>query len=184
MADPVAAPRKIKLVRIAHAIYRHKDLAPSEAFLRDFGFNECSRHTVSSSPDNVERIYYRGYGTEPFVVCIEKADENSFGGVAFVVESEDDLQYASETLPGATGVYDLAETKGAPGGGKCVTFSDPTDGFPFHLVYGQTAVDAHEPHFPELKINYVSEIAAYNPIPGWSRLCSKPGAAKTKKKLI
>ena len=142
------ADRKIKLVRIAHAIYQHTDLAPVEKFIADFGFIECARSTTGP-----ERIYYRGYGTEPFVCCIEKADKNAFGGVGFVVESEDDLKHAAATLPGATEIYEMKDT---PGGGKCVTFYDPYDGFPFHLVHGQTPVEATEPSFPELKINYVS----------------------------
>lgn len=54
--------------------------------------------------------------------------------VGFVVESLEDLEYASETLPGATSIYEL---KDAPGGGKCVTFYDPVDGWPMHLVRGQ-----------------------------------------------
>ena len=64
--------------------------------------------------------------------CPEKSDEDAFGGVAFQVESETDLEYASKTLPGASEVYELAD---APGGGRCVTFKDPVDGFPFHLMF-------------------------------------------------
>jgi hypothetical protein len=40
----------------------------------------------------------------------------------------------SRTLPGASKIYELTD---APGGGKCVTFHDSVDGFPFHLVFGQ-----------------------------------------------
>jgi hypothetical protein len=46
--------------------------------------------------------------------------------------------------------------KDLPGGGKRVTFYDPVDGFPFHLVHGQTPVAAEDPGFPAQKYNYVS----------------------------
>ena len=141
----MAAGRKIQLARIAHVSYKHKDIETARAFYDDFGFFETSRVGT--------KTYYRGYGSEPFVLVAEQADADEFGGPTFVVESEDDLKLAAETLPNATPIY---EPKDVPGGGKYVTFIDPVDGFPFHLVYGQTAVDAHPPYFPELKVNYVS----------------------------
>jgi len=141
----MATERKIELLRIAHVTYRHKDMDAMRPFYADFGFQEVSR--VGN------KTYYRGYGTEPFVLCAEAAEEDEFGGPSFVVEKEEDLKYASETLPKATEVYEL---KDAPGGGKAVTFWDPVDGFPFTLVYGQTPVEPCAPEFPELKVNYVS----------------------------
>jgi hypothetical protein len=41
-----------------------------------------------------------------------------------------------KTLPGSAGIVDL-EAEGVPGGGLSLTFYDPVDGFPFHLVWGQ-----------------------------------------------
>lgn len=61
----------------------------------------------------------------------------------------EDLELATQKLPGASQIY---ESK-APGGGKCVTFHDPTDGFPFHLIYSQTPVEMTET-FPELEYNF------------------------------
>lgn len=119
---------KIILVRPAHVYYKHVDLSKAHEFLLDFGFAEAKR--VGDT-----KIYYRGYGPDPFVLCAEKGDEDAFGGAAFIVESETDLQRASETIPGASEIYELID---APGGGRCVTFKDPVDGFPFHLVFGQT----------------------------------------------
>jgi catechol 2,3-dioxygenase-like lactoylglutathione lyase family enzyme len=139
--------KKINLVRIAHVFYQHKNIDAARTFYEDFGMLETAR--VGN------RTYYRGYGTEPFVVCAEEGDSDVFLGPAFVVESLEDLEHASKTLPDATEIYDLAEKKGAPGGGKCVTFKDPNDGFYFHLVHGQEALDLCEPHFPQLKVNYV-----------------------------
>ncbi|SPN98476.1 related to 2,3-dihydroxybiphenyl-1,2-dioxygenase [Cephalotrichum gorgonifer] len=137
------ATRQIKLVRIAHVFYKHKDIAAARTFYEDFGFFESSRVG--------KRTYYRGYGTEPFVICAEEGETDEFLGPAFVVESLEDLQYASETLPEATKIYEL---KDVPGGGQCVTFKDPVDGWPFHLVFGQQAIEASSPEFPDLKFNY------------------------------
>ncbi|RYP57475.1 hypothetical protein DL769_009459 [Monosporascus sp. CRB-8-3] len=141
------APPRITLKRIAHAYYKYVDLDKALQFLNDFGFQEEKR-----VPDG--KIYFRGYGTEPWVVCAIKAEKNEFGGVGFVVESEEDLQLASETLPKATKIYELED---APGKGKCVTFYDPADGYPFHLVYGQEPsgmLDIPLPHGP---MNYPTE---------------------------
>ncbi|KAK4032705.1 Metapyrocatechase 2 [Parachaetomium inaequale] len=132
---------KIRLVRIAHVYYTHADLDQARQFLLDFGF------TVAE--DRGDTVYFKGYGTEPFVYCATKGAANEFGGAAFVVESMADLELASQTLPKATAVED----SDAPGGGKRVTFRDPIDDFPFHLVHGQTAV-AKSAHLPELDYNY------------------------------
>ena len=58
-------------------------------------------------------------------------------------------------LPKETNPSDVYEST-APGGGKCVTFYDPVDGFPFHLVWGQSKVEPLDPRFPDLKPNFVS----------------------------
>lgn len=144
-ADPI---RKINLVRIAHVYYKYQDVDKARTFAEDFGFSETAR--------NGARTYYRGYGTEPFVLCVEAASESVFGGAAFVVESEEDLHYASKNLPKETKPSDVYELTDAPGGGKCVTFYDPADGFPFHLVHGQTPVELRDPNFTAQKVNYVS----------------------------
>ena len=119
-------PEKIRLVRPAHVYYSHIDLDKAHKFLLDFGFAETQR--VDSDKT------YRGYAPDPFVYCATKSDANTFGGVAFVVESKADLERASQTLPNASKIYELTD---ALGRGKCVTFNDPVDGFPFHLVFGQ-----------------------------------------------
>lgn len=141
--SPSTTPQKINLKRIAHVYYTYKDLEKAQKFLLDFGFSV----TQKSSDGN--KIYLRGYGTEPFLVCASKGPENVFGGAAWVVDSMDDLKLASETLPNATSILDSE----APGGGKIVTFYDTIDHFPFHLVYGQTPVEMTET-FPELQYNF------------------------------
>ena len=141
-----AAPRKIILKRIAHVTYKYSKWEEALEFLDDFGFTEERRVTDG-------KIYYRGYGTEPWVLCAIKADKAEFGGVGFVVDSEDELRYAAEVLPGASPIYELED---APGGGKCVTFHDPVDGYPFHLVYGQQSSPMIDIPLPNTPVNYVS----------------------------
>ncbi|KAI1437925.1 Glyoxalase/Bleomycin resistance protein/Dihydroxybiphenyl dioxygenase [Xylaria sp. CBS 124048] len=138
---------KISLVRIAHVYYKYPDLEKARQFLLDFGLTEVQRAKVGEE----ERIYFRGYGTEPWVLCGIKSDKAEFAGAAFVVESESDLKSASETLPGATGIYDLAD---APGGGRGVTFLDPVDGYPMHLVHGQEKAKELDTALGPIHINY------------------------------
>ncbi len=148
--DPI---RKIRLNRVSHVYYTHisTSISKQKQFLTDFGFFECSTSTEG-------KTFYSGYGDDPWVYCLTAGTENKFGGAGFVVESLEDLEYASETLPGATEIYEL---KDAPGGGKCVTFYDPVDGWPMHLVWGQekrkAALD-NDPRFPTLDFNYVCYI--------------------------
>lgn len=143
--------RQIRLVRLAHVYYTHKDITKASQFLDDFGFQK----TKTISNDGKAIVYYRGTGPEPFVYCLREGDVDEFGGAAFAVESREVLEYASQTLPGASKVYELLE---APGGGLCVTFRDPVDGFPFHLVYGQS-LEEETRTLPQLKYNYVCILA-------------------------
>jgi len=132
--------QKISLKRIAHVYYTHRDLEAAHKFLLDFGFS------VVTKTDS--QIYYRGYGTEPFVYCATKGEEDAFGGTGWVVDSLEDLELATK-LPNATPIHD----SDTPGGGKRVTFYDEIDKFPFHLVYGQSSVEIAET-FPELAYNF------------------------------
>lgn len=140
---------KIKLNRIAHVYYKHEKIEEAKQFMVDFGFVEAE--TIDKT------TYFRGYGTEPFAIALEASDKTEFGGAAFAVDSEEELTRAVQILPKEAKATDVYELK-TPGGGKAVTFYDPVDGFPFHLVYGQTPVEPRDPKFPVLKINYVSGI--------------------------
>ncbi|KAK2595122.1 hypothetical protein QQS21_007148 [Conoideocrella luteorostrata] len=139
-----AATQKIRLVRIAHVYYNHSDLQKSHQFMLDFGFQ------VAEQTD--ERIFYKGLCSEPFVYCATRSNGNSFGGAAFAVESIADLQLAAATLPNATEIHDFD----GPGGGKMVTFHDPVDGFPVHLLHGQ-AVKEVSPRPAQLDYNFPQE---------------------------
>ncbi|KAJ4390929.1 hypothetical protein N0V93_004528 [Gnomoniopsis smithogilvyi] len=147
MANNGTHPSKIQLSRISHVYYRYlpSEIDAARQFAEDFGFFETKR----SSP----RTYYRGYGVEPFVLCIEETDKTEFGGAAFAVDSLEELERARKLLPAeakATEVYDL---KDAPGGGKGVTFYEPVDGVPFHLVWGQQTIEPLSLELPEPKPN-------------------------------
>ncbi|KAJ3545425.1 hypothetical protein NM208_g2505 [Fusarium decemcellulare] len=135
--------RRIKLVRIAHVYYTHRNISAARSFLADFGFE------ITHQGQN--ETYYRGTGAEPFVYCASEGTEDSFGGAAFVVESMDDLNYAAQSLPHATKVHEM---KDVPGGGFRVTFKDAIDGFPFHLVYGQTPIEGLEKDLSERDFNF------------------------------
>ncbi len=143
--DPI---KKIQLVRIAHVWYKHADVEAAKQFALDFGFAETAQVGKTT--------FYRGYGTEPFSLALEASDKDEFGGAAFVVESEEDLVYAADALPKECKATEVHEMTDIPGGGKRVTFYDPVDGFPFHLIYGQTPVEREDRNFPALKYNYVS----------------------------
>ncbi|KAL5363810.1 Glyoxalase/Bleomycin resistance protein/Dihydroxybiphenyl dioxygenase [Aspergillus floccosus] len=143
MATSSSAPR-INLVRIAHVFYTHRKIDAAHEFLLDFGFQQVK--CVGKD------IFYRGTSSEPFVYCARQGEEDAFGGAAFVVESESDL-VAATMLPGATGIYDLGD---APGGGRCVTFYDPIDQFPFHLIHGQKP-HSGEKVLPQLRFNFPTD---------------------------
>ena len=148
---PLASPgdsEKVVLVRIAHVYYTHAGFEREHQFLTDFGFTEVSRLNVGKSN---ETIYYRGYGTEPWLYCSTKGEEDAFGGAAFVVESRKDLELATRAIPTASEIWEM---KDAPGGGECVTVKDPVDGFKVHLVYGQVQREAEEQHEQRV-FNYV-----------------------------
>lgn len=138
--------KKINLAGITHVYYRHTDMAKATKFAEDFGFFETAR--------DGDRVYYRGYGDDPWVMCVEKADAIEFGGAGFTVESEDDLVHATKTLPKECRATDIYELK-TPGGGKCVTFYDPVDGWPMHLVYGQQKVEKLDPMLKNVIYNKV-----------------------------
>jgi hypothetical protein len=92
---------KIRLVRIAHVYYTHKDIDSARKFLADFGFMESRRMG--------KKTYLGGYSKEPFLYCAQEGDENNFGSAAFVVESERDLELAESTIPGASKIFELSE---------------------------------------------------------------------------
>ncbi|KAH8880248.1 Glyoxalase/Bleomycin resistance protein/Dihydroxybiphenyl dioxygenase [Thozetella sp. PMI_491] len=142
-------PEPIKLHHIAHVYYKHKNIDAARRFMVDFGFVEDAQIGA--------RTFFRGYGKEPFVIALEESDRDEFGGAAFAVDSEEELERAFQILPAEAKATPVHAVTDAPGGGKRVTFYDPVDGFPFHLVYGQAQAEPRDPKFPVLKVNYPNE---------------------------
>ncbi|KAH8197715.1 hypothetical protein TruAng_008132 [Truncatella angustata] len=126
---------KVQLDRLAHVYFEHPDLNKFDNFAADFGFIQAG-----TSP---ERIYYRGYGKDPYVyVAIQSKDgKPRFRGPAFVARSEKEFRKAAK-LPGAI----VSSLDDAPGGGKMIRFTRPDDTF-FHIVYGQQehTIEPREP---------------------------------------
>ncbi|KAF4548078.1 Hypothetical protein D9617_32g091980 [Elsinoe fawcettii] len=142
--SPSKTDQRVQIIKTAFVTYNHKDLAAARQFLLDFGL-----HIVEERSD---KIFFRGWGTEPVVYVGNQAEgEASFGGGAFEVESEDELEKASR-IAGATPIYKLD----MPGGGKAVTLTDPA-GYKCHLVHGQTPRVADGPQREKLTINFEDE---------------------------
>lgn len=115
----------IKVSDIEFVRFAAPDLARMEQFLVDFGL------TRVESRDGA--LYMRGSGPNPWLHQTLEG-EPGFRGVAFRVESAEELEAASR-LEGASSIEDLSE----PGGGRRVRFTDP-DGFRVEIVHGREAV--------------------------------------------
>lgn len=125
-----APAAKISIKSIANVTYTHFEFEKACTFLKDFGLLEVSR--------TEDRVFFRGYGTEPYVYCAVKGSQAEFGGACWTVDSLEDLELAAKILPNNSGIYTVT----APGGGKGLSFTDPVEGFPFHLVWGQKPCEA------------------------------------------
>ncbi|RHZ54842.1 trihydroxytoluene oxygenase [Aspergillus thermomutatus] len=138
----IKTEKQIRLVKLAHMRYQHPDLDAITVFLQDFGMQ------VAKKTD--EEVWYRGYGTDPYVYYARKGPKDFLGGT-FEVESYRDLERAADLPTGST----IQELKDAPGGGFMVTVKDP-EGFPINLIYGQTPAAPGE--YPsKLVVNYESD---------------------------
>ena len=116
--------KQIKIVKISHMRYQHPELSKITKFLKDFGM-----HIVKQTED---KLWWGGYGPDPYVYYCQKGSEKKFLGGTFVVESYQELEKATK-LPDAS---EIKEMKDAPGGGYIVTVHDP-NGFPVNLIFGQ-----------------------------------------------
>lgn len=115
----------IKLVRLSHVHYGHTDIGSGSKFaqfMKDFGMVEVHRDD--------HRVYFRGYGTAPYVYVAEKTTTPTFFGGTFVVSSREDLVKASKL-----GGEEIQKVQ-AQGGGESVSLTDPF-GQKVHLIYGQ-----------------------------------------------
>lgn len=127
MPIPDSDPR-IHLLSTAHVVYNHASLSTARTFLLDFGL------TIASETPGKE-IFFKGYGTEPFVYIARQSptSKSYFGGAAYEVESRAELERAITSIPGCSGSI---EKLNAPGGGEVVKLTDPV-GHIVYLVHGQ-----------------------------------------------
>jgi hypothetical protein len=150
---------KTQVTALAHVHYQHPSLSTINTFLTDFGLVEAG---TSSNP---QRIYYRGFGTNPYVYIAEQSPDSKrhFIGGTWVAASLDDLNTAA-THPTASGIRENDD----PGGGQIVTLTDP-NGFPVSFVHGQTlrSKDAEDlTYFREETAGIVANTALEKPRKG------------------
>lgn len=124
------SPEKVQLVRPAHVYFEHPDLEEFAKFGKDFGLIEVARRGGT--------IYFRGYGKDPYVYVAAQSKDGQprFNGPAFVAANEGEFKKALK-IPGAI----PSSLENTLGGGRMVTF-ERSDNTKFHVVYGQTEVDA------------------------------------------
>lgn len=127
-----------------HVKFQVPDLAQTEKFAQDFGLLTVDRSD--------QRLVMRTGGGDAFAYIAEKSDKASFIGIAFEVESEEDLEQAINEH-GASPIRTLT----TPGGGIAVTLIDP-NGFKIDLVYGIERVQP-EPAYTPLVMNSPSNYA-------------------------
>lgn len=82
---------------------------------------------------------YRRHLTRALGISCKQGDKSEFLGGTFLVETREDLERASQLIPGASEVL----PDDGPAGGFIVTFKDP-DGLPCNLVWGLAAKQVPE----------------------------------------
>ena len=107
---------------IAYVSYQVTDLDRMEAFLTDFGLVRTAR-----TPD---ALFMRGASTAPYLHVSRRGASNAFLGVAFRVETRDDLE-ALAPLPGSSGIEHI----NGPGGGNRVVMT-MADGHRIEAIHG------------------------------------------------
>ncbi|HZF30698.1 MAG TPA: catechol 1,2-dioxygenase [Gammaproteobacteria bacterium] len=111
----------VKVSDLAYARLQSPSLDEAEEFLTAFGLVRTER--------THDRLYMRGTDA-PHHIHVTHLGPSRFIGLAFYVESEDDLKRVAGA-PGASGVEHADE----PGGGQRVRLTDPL-GYPLEVVFG------------------------------------------------
>lgn len=147
-AQPARHPQPTaKALALAHLIFERPDLAQAERFLSDFGLKPCAR------TESV--LFLRGTGAAPYCYGIHQGPRPRFVGFAFIVATRAELEKLSR-LPGASAIT----VSSAPGGGECVTLSDPS-GFRVEVLHGQQTVEPLPQRQP-LSFNLAGEPSRIN----------------------
>jgi hypothetical protein len=136
---------RIQLLKTAFVVYNHENLDKAKEFLLDFGLD-----VAFEKPG--EEIYFKGYGSEPYVYVACKAEKSSFGGAAYVVDSLAEFEKALK-IPGASAVTQLEPRAG---GGQQITLTDPL-GHNVHLIWGWQEKEPETMRLEKLVINYEDE---------------------------
>ena len=79
---------QIRLVRLSHMQYQHPSFTAISEFLQDFGM-----HLVKQTET---KMWWRGYGDQPYVYVVVKGPEMKYLGGAFEVETIADLEKSVE----------------------------------------------------------------------------------------
>lgn len=106
---------------LAYVRMQAPDLELGQEFLDAFGLQPVAR--------TEDALYMRGTDAGPYCHVLTLG-EPRFVGAAFILESEEDLQ-AATNIPEASGI----EPNDEPGGGQRVRLKDP-NGFDIELLYG------------------------------------------------
>lgn len=115
----------VKVTDIAYGRLQSPSLDEAEEFLTHFGMARAER--------TKDALYMRG--TDPnHHIHVTHLGPPKFVGLAFFVESEDDLKKVAK-VPGASGIETLDE----PGGGKRVRLRDP-HGYQMEVIHGMKQV--------------------------------------------
>ncbi len=137
--------QRIRILKTAFITYSHADLTEARKFLLDFGLIIVQERAG-------KEIFFRGYGSEPFVYVAKQAEgDSTYDGGAYEVETRIELEKAAK-MPAASTIYSLD----TPGGGEAITLTDPA-GYKIHLVYGQEPRVPDSPIREKLTINFVDE---------------------------
>ncbi|KAL5610613.1 hypothetical protein FOBRF1_006730 [Fusarium oxysporum] len=115
-------PDRVRLLRLARAVYRYTSLEAAEKFLTEFGLQEVGR---SQDPPSISFV---GYDTQPVSFVAEQGDTSQLVGYYFEAASQEEFDKAAK-VPGAGPVTPLT----TPGGGYSITIKDPS-GKPFGVV--------------------------------------------------
>lgn len=124
LARPPAIGRAIEL---AFLRWEKRDLGPTERFWLDFGLHIASRSS--------DRLVARGAGTAPCIAVAERGPRNRFGGAAFLMSDDTDLEryvrdFGARRLP----------PERIPGAGRGVELNDPS-GRSLWLLQGQARLE-------------------------------------------
>jgi catechol 2,3-dioxygenase-like lactoylglutathione lyase family enzyme len=130
--EPVICADAMAFLRFAR-----RDPGAMDRFMKDFGFMPAASEASTR--------YYRGHGSQPFLVAVSEGPEDAFLGFGVTAKSRADL----EKLSAHTGVP--IAPFAAPGGGEHVRLTDP-DGVVIDIVHGAAQVERLP--LPESHLNY------------------------------